>query len=100
MCFADDVNTISDTTNINNLDRVLDKIAEFSHISNLDLNHKKSEIMFFNSSQAAINRAEHHQLKITDKIKFVGLYTINKTSDQLLYKANFDVPNTRAKSLM
>ena len=100
VCFADDVNTIADTTDINNLDRILDKIAEFSHISNLDLNHKKTEIMFFNSSQAAINRAIHHQLKRTDKIKFVGLYTINKTSDQFLYRTNFDEPNTRAESLM
>ena len=99
-CFADDLQVFCSTETPNNIDKIIHVIEEFSKISNLKLNKTKTEVMFFNPTNEATERARFHDLKIVEKCKFVGLITIDKDNDQLQYEENFSKPNTTADSIM
>ena len=99
-CFADDLQVFCSTETPSNIDKIIHVIEEFSDISNLKLNKTKTEVMFFNPTNEAIERARFHNLKIVEKCKFVGLITIDKDNDQLQYDENFSKPNNTADSIM
>ena len=99
-CFADDLQCFCCTLIPLNIDKIINAIEEFSLISNLKLNKSKTQVMFFNSSADAIERAIFHKLKVTEKIKFVGLTTIDKNMDSLEYNENFSIPNNNAESII
>ena len=74
--FADDIHLFHDPTNPESLLYLLDTLKEFSSISNLKLNHKKTEFMNVNVEPPTMKIAKDKGLAIVDNIKFVGSHTI------------------------
>ena len=75
-------------------------LQEFSNISNLKLNNKKTEVLPINTPDETINAAAELDLKIVDSIKFVGAHTINNDDHKRELDLNFASANEKSENLM
>jgi hypothetical protein len=78
----------------------MDCLQEFSNISNLKLNNKKTEVLPVNTPLTTINSAEEIELKIVDSIKFVGAHTISQEDQKKEFDLNFKNANEKSENLM
>ena len=98
--FADDIHVFLDPTNPGNLHTLMNCLQEFSNISNLKLNNKKTEVLPINTPDETINAANELELKIVDSIKFVGAHTINNDDHKREIDLNFASANEKSENLM
>ena len=98
--FADDVHFFLDPSDPNNLNILLDTLRSFSDISNLKLNHKKTEFIDINVTPLTIQRVNDYGLAIVDSIKFVGAHTISQDDPSREYALNFAKAKQQSEQYM
>jgi hypothetical protein len=80
--FAVDIHIFLDGQDTNSLKKVMQITKDFSSLSGLQLSASKTEILGINEAQVMMNEANRLQLKIVDKIKFVGAFVTKKQGKQ------------------
>jgi hypothetical protein len=80
--FADDIHIFLDGQDNQSLMKVMQITKEFSALSGLQLSASKTEVLGINEAQIMRTEATNMQLKIVDKIKFVGAYVTKKQGKQ------------------
>jgi hypothetical protein len=80
--FADDIHIFLDGQDTQSLTKVMQVTEEFGQLSGLQLSASKTEILGINEAQNLMTQAISLDLKIVDKIKFVGAYVTKQQGKQ------------------